>query len=181
MKLPCVRGKTNKENVGPVVFNEGDIFITQKALGNRSTLRLSKSDYRLEEGRFSVGTAQEDEHGMFVGCFSVTGEMPACRIDTDKGDDESIALASAHPLASLLSTFRELRLVVEATGTRWKEDGGMIATSTNVLRGQLTQLCRGHSSANLESRKLIGSNRRAWNQPPFVLRNSDQAYLSKTN
>ena len=58
--------KTNKYSVGPVVFS-GDISITQKAAGNRCTFRLRKADYRLQEDCFVLGSADDDDEGMFVG------------------------------------------------------------------------------------------------------------------
>ena len=150
VELPCF-GKANKNNVGPVVFN-GDISITQKAAGNRCTLRLHKSEYSLQERRFALGSADDDEEHLFVGYFSMPGQMPACRIDTDKDDDESNALASACPLAKLSSTFREIRLVVSSDMTDWKQDVGAVTKKPEVLRGQLAHLCTGHSSANPESK-----------------------------
>ena len=150
VELPCI-GKANKNNVGPVVFN-GDISITQKAAGNRCTLRLCKSEYSLQENRFVLGTVDDNEMRMFVGCFSMTGQMPACRIDTDKGDDESNALASACPLAKLSSTFKEIRLVVSYDMIDWKQDVGTVTMKTEVLKGQLTHLCTVHSLATPESR-----------------------------
>ena len=124
VELPCI-GKTNKRNVGPVVF-DGDVSITQKAAGNRCTLRLRKSEYRLQGNRFLLGTVDDDEVNMFVGYFSMTGQMPAFRIDTDKNDDESNALASACPLAKLSTTFREVRLVVSSSMTDWEQDVGTV-------------------------------------------------------
>lgn len=58
--------KTNKYNFGPVVFN-GDISITQKAAGNRCTFRLRKADCSLQEDCFVLGSADDDDEGMFVG------------------------------------------------------------------------------------------------------------------
>ena len=142
VELPCI-GKTNKRNVGPVVF-DGDISITQKAAGNRCTLRLRKSEYGLQENRFVLDTV-DDRVDMLVGYFSMTGQMPACRVDTDKNDDESNALASACPLAKLSSTFREIRLVVSSDMTDWKQDVGTVTNKPKVLRGQLAHLCMGHS------------------------------------
>ena len=150
VELPCI-GKTYKINVGPVVF-DGNISITQKAAGNRCTLRLSKSEYSLQEKRFVLGTAGDNEVNMFVGYFSMKGQMPACRIDTDKDDDESNALASAYPLAKLSSTFTEIRLVVSSAMSDWKQDVGNVTGKPEVLRGQLTHLCTVHSLATPESR-----------------------------
>lgn len=159
--LPCI-GETNKYNVGPVVFS-GDISITQKAKGNRCTLTLGKSDYALQEDRFISGSADDDEEHMFVGHFRLR-QVPACRIDTDKGDDESIALASTCPLARLSSTFTEIRLVVRHNSMRWKQDVGSVTNTPKVLRGQLVHLCTGHSPANI------------WDQPPLILETPTQAY-----
>lgn len=86
---------------------------------------------------------------MLVSCFSVKGPG-SCRLDTDNGDDESIALASAFPLATLSSTFTEVRLVVPSFDTNWKQDVGDVTSKPEVLRVQLVHLCTGHSSANLE-------------------------------
>ena len=83
VELPRV-GK-NKTNVGPVIFN-GDISITQKARGTRCILSLGKSNYTLQGGRFVLGSADDHEEHMLVGCFSVKGPG-SCRLDTDKGDD----------------------------------------------------------------------------------------------
>lgn len=161
--LPCI-GETNKYNVGPVVFS-GDISITQKAKGNRCTLTLGKSDYALQEDRFISGSADDDEEHMFVGHFRLR-QVPACRIDTDKGDDESIALASTCPLARLSSTFTEIRLVVRHNSMRWKQDVGSVTNTPKVLRGQLVHLCTGHSPANI------------WDQPPLILETPTQAALA---
>ena len=150
VQLPCI-GKANKNNVGPVVFN-GDISITQKAAGNRCTLRLRKSEYSLQENRFVLGSADDDEGRMLVGYFSMTEKIPDCRIDTDKKDDESIALASACPLAKLSSTFSEIRLVVSYDMTDWKQDVGTVTMKTEVLRGQLAHLCTVYSFATPESK-----------------------------
>lgn len=87
---------------------------------------------------------------MFVGYFRLR-RVPACEIDTDKDDDESIALASTSPLARLSSTFTEVRLVVPSADNLWKQDVGLVTTKPQVLRGQLVQLCTGQSSANPES------------------------------
>ena len=141
--LPCI-GKASKDNVGPVVF-DGDISITQKAAGNRCTLRLRNSEYSLQENRFVLGCVDDNERFMLVGYFSMTEKIPDCSIDTDKGDDESIALASACPLATLSSTFREVRLVVPSDPFKWKQDAGSVTSKPEVLRSQLAHLCMGHS------------------------------------
>lgn len=134
-------GKTEKNDVGPAVF-DGDISVTQKARDNRCTLLLGKS---------GLGSADDNDERMFVAYSSVVRQMPACRIDTDKGDDEGIALASACPLARLSSTSTGVRLAISNSHTYWKQDGHAVYIKPNVLRVQLTQLSMGHSSANPES------------------------------
>lgn len=141
--LPCI-GKASKNNVGPVVF-DGDISITQKAAGNRCTLRLGKPEYSLQDHRFVLGSVDDNEQYMLVGYFWMRDQMPACRIDTDKGDDESIALASAFPLATLSSTFREVLLVVPSLPAKWKQDVGPLTSKPEIIRGQLAHLCTGRS------------------------------------
>ena len=96
-----------------------------------------------------MGSPDDREEHMLVSCFSVKGPG-SCRLDTDNGDDESIALASAFPLATLSSTFTEVRLVVPSFDTNWKQDVGDVTSKPEVLRVQLVHLCTGHSSANLE-------------------------------
>ena len=97
-----------------------------------------------------------------MGYFSVTQETPACRSDSINGD-EGIALASNFPLATLSSTFKEIRLVVSSDALHWKQDQGAVTTKPEVLRGQLARLCTGHSTANLESKraKIVKTNIKA--------------------
>ena len=160
VKLPSV-GKSYNFNVGPVTFN-GDISIVQKAQGNSCTLRVEKSNYTLQEGRFVLGSAADREADTFVGYFSVTQETPACRSDSINGG-EGIALASNFPLATLSSTFKEIRLVVSSDAPHWRQDQGAVTTKPEVLRGQLAQLCKGHSTANPESKraKIVETNIKA--------------------
>ena len=146
VNLPSV-GKNPWFNVGPVVFN-GDISIAQRAKGNRCTFTLGRSNYTLQEGRFVLGSAADNEADTFVGYFSVTQELPACRFDNDAGSE----LASNFPLAQLSSTFKEIRLVVSSDVVDWRQDQGSVTTKPEVLRGQLAQLCTGHSTANPESK-----------------------------
>ena len=97
---------------------------------------------------------------MLVGYFSMTEQMPACLIDTDKKDDESIALASACPLARLSSTFIEVRLVVCSDNTSWKQDVGTVTGRPEVLRRQLARLCTVHSPS------IVGDLRPKRRLPP---------------
>lgn len=104
---------------------------------------------------------------MFVGHFSLI-RPGACRIDTDKDDDESKALAATSPLATVSSTFKEIRLVVDSDATDWKQDVGAVTTKPEVLRGQLAQLCTGQSSAKPKSNptKISQTNLKA---PPDLV------------
>ena len=150
LTLPCF-GKTKKNNVGPVLF-DGGLSITQKSGGNRCIFQLDRADYILNEKRFVLGSAQDDEQHMFVGHFQVI-RPGTSSIDTDKDDDASTAQASGCPLASLSSTFKEIRLVVDSDHPLWRANGAKVQSKPDVLRGQLTQLCTGHSSANPESQR----------------------------
>ena len=105
----------------------------------------------LNEKRFVLGSAEDDEEFMVVGHFQVI-RPGTYSIDTDKGDDESTAQASSCPLASVSGTFKEIRLAIPIDFRSWKANGKGISTKPEVLRGQLTQLCTGHSSANPEPR-----------------------------
>ena len=98
LKIQGMRELDNS-NVGPVVFSGDTISITQKAKGNRCNFRLGKSDYRLRDSRFVLGS--DNESDMFVGYFSLT-PPGTCDFDTDKDDDESLALVRIF-LVSFLS------------------------------------------------------------------------------
>ena len=58
---------------------------------------------------------------MLVGSFPVR-QVNICRIETDKGDEESLRTASEFPLARLSNTFTELRLMVSSDTVDWKQD-----------------------------------------------------------
>jgi hypothetical protein len=59
--------------------------------------------------------------------------------------------AREFPLAKLSGTFSNIRVVLSGDIDDWKRLGGSKAMSINVIRGQLNELCTGHSSANPES------------------------------
>ena len=68
----------------------------------------------------------------------MTGEIPACCIDTDKDDDESDALAFA-----------------------WKQDIRLVTSKAEVLRGQLAHLYMGHSPSIVGSKAVPGLSNHA--------------------
>ena len=88
---------------------------------NKSILRLDKGQYILQKQRFFPGTREDGEEDMLVGSFSVR-QGNICRIETDKGDEESVGTASEFPLARLSNTFTELRLMVSSDTVNWKQD-----------------------------------------------------------
>ena len=145
--LPCF-GKLDKRNVGPVLFDR-DLSITQKAGANKCIFKLGRLDYILE-GRFVMGSADQNKEQMFVGVFQVT-RPGTCHTD-DLGSDQSVGQASECPLAKISSTFTAIRLVVSSVNTNWKQDGAKTIAKPDVLRGQLNQLCTGHLTANPESK-----------------------------
>ena len=61
-----------------------------------------------------------------MGQLSMTGQKPACRIGIDKDDDESDAFAFD-----------------------WKQDVGLVASKSEVLRGQLAHLYTDHSPSTV--------------------------------
>ena len=87
---------------------------------------------------------------MVIGHFQVV-KPGTYSVESDKGDDASIAQASSCPLANFSSTFTEIRLVVPLDNALWRVNGQK-ERRTEVLKGQLTHLCTGHSSANPESK-----------------------------
>lgn len=154
--LPCVR-KTEKINVGPVVF-QGSISITQKTGGNRCTFQLQKLDYSPEP--FAI--VNEDSKNYLMGVFRCLN-TPQCTFESDKEGQDGISKAREYPLAKLSSTFFSVRVLLPIDIEKWTKVGGVIASNERVLRGQLNELCSGHSLANPQSTwaKILGTDMRA--------------------
>ena len=86
------------------------------------SLKPGRYEYQPQEHRCLSVSADDKEGFKLAGLLSMTGQIPACYIDTDKDDDKSDAWAFA-----------------------WKQDVGLVTSKPEVLRGQLAHLYMGHS------------------------------------
>lgn len=154
--LPCIR-KIEKINVGPAVF-QGSISITQKTEGNRCIFQLQKLDYSSKP--FAI--VDEDSKKYLMGIFRCL-HTPQCTFESDKEGQDGISKTREYSLAKLSGTFSSIRVLLPIAIEQWTEVGGVRAKNEKVLRGQLNELCTGHSLANPESAwaKILGTDMRA--------------------